>query len=109
MSQAVRADVMNAGANLDVFINHPSDRARSDARPLIIHKHRSRIELFWIGFEEQLAANAQIILQSLLGVIAEGHDAFLAPLAFDAEGLVVEVNVGEIEVDQLRDPDAAGV
>src|SRR5215510_6297565 len=109
MAQAVRADVMNVGAELDVLINHPSDRSRSDARPLVIHKDRRRIELFRIGFGEKFSANAEVILQGFFGMIAEWHDPFLAPLAFDAEGLVVEVNVGEAEIDQLGNADAAGV
>src|SRR5262245_847318 len=106
MAQAVRADVMNVGAELDVLINHPSDRSRRDARPLVIHKDRRRIELFRIGFGEEFSANTEVILQSFFGMVAEWHDAFLAPLAFDAECLVVKVDVGEAKIDQLRNADA---
>ena len=40
MAQGMRADVMYASALRDVFINHAANRARGDARALIIKKDR---------------------------------------------------------------------
>ncbi len=39
MSQAVRRDVVNVGAEFDVFIDHSPDAAGRDARSLIIQEN----------------------------------------------------------------------
>ena len=43
----------------------------------------------------------EIEAYAVRGLLAERHDAFLVALAPDVDGLLLEVHVGEVEVDRL--------
>src|ERR1044072_2523044 len=97
MAQRVRADVMSHSAFLNILVNHSPDRARGDARPLIIQKQSHRVALLFRSFDQQLAAHAEIFLQSLFRLRPERHYALLPALAAQTYSLVLEIHIVEID------------
>ncbi len=58
---------------------------------------------------EQRAGVAQVQAQPVGGLFAERHRAFLASLPADSDELLLEVDIGKIEIDRLSAPEAGGV
>ena len=59
--------------------------------------------------DEPRPAADEVDAERASGLAADGHDPLLVALAAGAQLAAVEVEVGELEVDRLRRPQAAGV
>ena len=58
---------------------------------------------------EQPVAHEEVVAQRALRMVADGHDALLAPLAAHLDLLRHEVEIAEIHAAQLGEPQPAGV
>ena len=106
----MRADVVDAGALHDVLVHHATDRARGDARALIVEEDGLVVALRdGRVVEERGARLGQIPHQRVQRRLAERDDALLAPLALDPHHPLTEVNVVQVELRQLRDAYACAV
>ena len=79
MPQAVRRNIaVNVGAEFDIFINHSPDRARRDARALIIEKNRLVVAFGGRAIIQKYRTRfIEIIHQGLQRRFAERQNALL--------------------------------
>ena len=64
--------------------------------------------IFLSGFDSHVTTVVEPPAQFLDGALGDRYEALLAALAHDAHELFVEVEVGELEVDELADAQATG-
>ena len=92
--------------------------ARGDGLPLDHDEDHGTREVVAASVEEHVILLARFDLhllpvlepefQLMDGTVGDGYEAFLVALAYDAHEVLVEVEVGEFEVRQLRDAQSAG-
>ncbi len=103
VTQGVRADIVHPGADANVFLHHPANRACCNSRALVVEKYSLWLALGHPRVVEKSITGAQIDLQRFARRIAERNDAFLTPFAGHANQFVLEVHVGQIHFRKFRD------
>ena len=90
MSQGVWCDFATTGEYLlHVFIYAALDGAGGDGTATEVYKH---LVVFGVGYGR---ANVEVVLHGLEGVFTEVGDAFFAAFTHDADGALLEVDVGQ--------------
>ena len=101
VAQGVRADVVYPGSLLYVLVNHAPDRARGDARALVVQEEGVRFPLGGRSVLKKVVAHRQITQDGVERRIAERDYALLAPLARYAQELPSEIYVADVQPRQL--------
>src|SRR5437764_296774 len=109
MAQGVWADVVYACALGYVFVNHAPHTARGDARALIIQDKRGRIAFCERRVLKKGVAHRKVLHKGVKRWVAEWNNALLATFARDANQLVLEINVAQVQLRQLGNAHARRV
>ena len=109
MSKRVRADVVSERALLDVLVDQPADRTRSDPRALIVQQDGFSVAFVLGRFGEQSAAHLKITGERFFRLRSERNEAFFAAFASNPNRLVPEVNVIQVHAGDFGYPAASRV
>lgn len=103
VAEGVGRDSLLDAGELALFLDHDEDHHSCEVVATAVEED---IVLF-AGLDLHLPAVVEPEVQFLYGFVADGHEAFLVALAEDADEVLVEIEVGELEVGELRDTQAA--
>ena len=85
-------------------LDHDEDHGTREVMAPSVEEH----VILLAGFDLKLLPVLEPELQLMDGAVGDGDEAFLVALAYDTHEVLVEVEVGEFEVRQLRDAQSAG-
>lgn len=104
VAQGVRRDGLGDAGPLGVLLDHDENHGAREVRPAPVEEYI----VFFARFDVHHVAVVVPVVQFLYGFGRDGHEAFLAALAQDADKGFLFVDIAQLEVDEFADTQAAG-
>ena len=104
VAQRVGRDGLLDAGLLGLPLYHDENHRAGEVGAAAVEKH----VVFLTGFNLELAPVVEPELELMDGIVADGNESFLPALALHADELLLEEEIGELEVDQFADAQSAG-
>ena len=104
VAEGVRRDRLLDAGGEGLTLDHDEDHDACQMMATAVEEH----VILLAGFDLHLLPVLEPQLQLMDGAVGDGHEPLLVALADDADEMLVEVEIRQLEVRQLRDAQPAG-